>query len=82
MDGHPLRPEIVRSKERSLPKGGSSLLSISVSSDSSMGLCWDAYLFFHRLLRSCAGNRVKIRPPKQSHSAAQHITDAVSSVQP
>lgn len=40
MDGHPLRPEIVRSKERSLPKGGSSLLSISVSSDSPMGLCW------------------------------------------
>ena len=41
MDEHPLRPENnVRSKERSLPKGGSSLFSISVSSDSSMGLCW------------------------------------------
>ena len=42
----------------------------------------DAYLFFHWLLRSCAGNRVKIRPAKQSHSAAQHITDPVSSTQP
>lgn len=37
----------------------------------------DAYLFFHWLLRSCAGNRGKIRPPKQSHSAVQHITGTV-----
>ena len=34
-----------------------------------MGLLWRRYRFFHWLLRSCAGEWVKIRSPIESHSA-------------
>ena len=49
-----------------------------VVSKITIGMFWGCYRFFHWLLRSRKGNRVKIRSLKQSHGAIRHNTDPVS----
>lgn len=39
---------------------------------------WGLYLVFYWLLRRYTGNRIKIRPLKQCHSAIRRNTDTVS----
>lgn len=53
---------------------------ISVLLNCPMDLHWWRYHFFHHLLRSCAGDRVQIRP-KRSHSAIRHNTNPVKLIE-